>query len=68
MNYKKVWATHPDYPNYDGLARGRKTHLAKTNEQGTKTLCNMLVDDVFEDYQTSTGTCKTCIKLSKDSV
>ena len=48
--FYRVSATHPDKPNWSGHARGRKEHLAASNKIGSKTLCNMLVDGVFDEH------------------
>lgn len=45
-----VSATHPQQPNMSGHARGRKMHLAESNKIRSKTLCNMMVDGVFEEH------------------
>ena len=68
---RKVWiidgkkvctVTHPDYPNFSGHSRGRKTHLAKTSKFS---ICNMLVDEYVPDKDrlwsvVHNGRCKVC--------
>ena len=63
MKHKRCTATHPDKPNFDGKARGRKLHLSKNEE---KTFCNMLVDKYVEgvslDHYLGNGKCKICFQ------
>lgn len=60
-------ATHPKTPNWTGLSRGRKIHLAKDNKL---TICNMLVDEYIPDSNknlsvVSNGKCGNCFKEAK---
>jgi len=64
-----VWATHPDHPNYQPQARGRKLHLSTTAKRNAKTLCNMLVVSgvtrAEQKMMTSRETCASCIEAAK---
>ena len=57
-----VMATHPDHPNYNTNARGRKIHLATTHKRNAKTLCNMMVVGGVEtqSYFADRDLCITC--------
>lgn len=65
-------ATHPDFPNYDGAARGRVHHLF--DGSGEKyaypaTLCGMLATEFkqeVQDFQRSI--CRQCEKIAAQLV
>jgi len=66
-NHSVCNATHHDKPNFSGHSRGRKVHLVK---DGTKTFCNMLIDQYmpsngFVSQTMLNGMCKSCLKAIK---
>jgi hypothetical protein len=60
-NKNIVWALHPAQPSIDGgcHSRGRKRHLEKDEKF---TLCNMINDGLFEEWEVNNGMCKNCLK------
>lgn len=59
--FNVVWVTHPSNPVDSPNARRRKKHLAFSTKAGTKSLCNMLVDDTYEEWMSDNGYCKQCL-------